>query len=381
MTAKSILEVNLAALANNVQQIRSFLSPHTQLCAVVKANAYGLGAARIAPELQRLGVTWQAVYDPEQAEEILTAGVTANVLILMPVTEIDPGTHLAAAANAGRIHFTVHSLDQAKMLSASAQKLNIQLPVHIEIDTGMSRGGQLPHAANELITAIKKIPHLHLAGIFTHPSSADDDPVFTDQQLADFHQALNQSPEISNSPLIHHFSNTWATLANKKYHLNMVRAGLGLWGYPGAATWQTAEQNGIRLQPIARWLSHIVHIKDVPANSPVGYGQTFHTQRPTRIALIPTGYADGYPLLLSNRGIVRIGSALIPAPLIGRVNMDQIIIDITDVPHASVNDTVELVSSDPQAPNALHKLAPLAQSHPYEMLCRISPRIPRVYHQ
>jgi alanine racemase len=159
----------------------------------------------------------------------------------------------------------------------------------------------------------------------------------------------------------------------------MVRVGLGLWGYPSADAWEAATKNGVRLQPIARWVSHLVHVKDVPANSPVGYGQTFHTHRATRIGIVPAGYADGYPLLLSNRGMVRVGPNLIPAPLIGRVNMDQIIIDLTEIPDAKSGDSVELISNDPLAPNAMHRLAELAQSHPYEMLCRISSRVPRVY--
>jgi alanine racemase len=167
-------------------------------------------------------------------------------------------------------------------------------------------------------------------------------------------------------------------MADKRYHHQMVRVGLGLWGYPSAGTW-AAGNNSVRLRPVAKWISHIVHIKAVPAHSAVGYGQTFHTTRPTRIGIIPLGYADGYPLLLSNRGIVRIGPNLHPAPIIGRVNMDQIIIDLTDIPLASIGTLAEIISDDPDAPNAMHRLAELAQSHPYEMLCRISTRIPRKY--
>jgi alanine racemase len=375
MTPNSLLEINLTALAENVRQIRAFLSPGTELCAVVKANAYGLGAPVIAPELQRLGVNWQAVYDPFQAEEILQAGVSANILILMPMIEIDPSSQLAVAAKAGCVHCTVHGIEQMHRLAEAAKRLNVVLPVHVELDTGMSRGGQLVGSVDQLIEAIRSTPTLSLAGIFTHPSSADSDAKCTETQLADFDRATVDLPK----SIIHHFANTWATIADKRYHRQMVRVGLGLWGYPSAGTWAAAEQNGIRLRPVARWVSHIVHVKDLPAKSPVGYGQTFKTARPTRIGIIPLGYADGYPLLLSNLGIVRTGPNLQPATLIGRVNMDQIIIDLTDAPLATIGTKVEIISNDPAAPNAMHKLAELAQSHPYEMLCRISNRVLRKY--
>jgi alanine racemase len=375
MTPNSLLEINLTALAENVRQIQAFLSPGTELCAVVKANAYGLGAAIMAPELQRLGVNWQAVYDPFQAEEILQAGVSTNILILMPMMDIDPDSLLAVAAKARRIHCTVHGVEQMRSLAEAAKRLDVMLPVHIELDTGMSRGGQLVGSVNQLIAAIRSSPNLLLAGIFTHPSSADSDAECTEKQLADFDRATVDLPK----SIIHHFANTWATIADKRYHRQMVRVGLGLWGYPSAGTWTTVEHNGIRLRPVARWVSRIVHIKNVSADCAVGYGQTFHTTRPTRIGIIPLGYADGYPLLLSNRGIVRIGPNLQLVPLIGRVNMDQIIVDLTDVADVSIGTKAEIISDDPTAPNAMHKLAELAQSHPYEMLCRISTRVQRKY--
>jgi alanine racemase len=370
----SVLEIDLSALAENVRQIRTFLSPGTRLCAVVKADAYGLGAARIAPELERLGVGWMAVYDPPQAEEILRAGVSGNILVLMPVMEIEAGPPLESAAKAGRVHWTVHSMEQLRALAAMGKQWGIALPVHVEIDTGMSRGGQLPEAAKELISEIGKTPNVSLAGVFTHASSADTDAECTATQAAAFDRAIADVP----ARVVHHLANTWATLANKRHHRGMVRIGLGLWGYP-SGTWESAERNGVHLRPVVRWVSSIVHVKNVQAGSDVGYNRTFRTSRPTRIGIVPVGYADGYPLLLSNRGVVRVGPALQPVPVIGRVNMDQLIVDLTDAPTVGLESIAELICNDPTAPNAMHKLAEMAQSHPYEMLCRISPRVSRRY--
>ncbi|HEY1683156.1 MAG TPA: alanine racemase [Tepidisphaeraceae bacterium] len=373
MLPNSVLQIDLTRLAENVQQICRFLQPQSRLCAVVKANAYGLGAAVIAPELQRIGVEWFAVYDPWQAEEILQAGITGNVLIFMPVTDVEHGSKLANAANAGRIHFALHSAEQMEALNQTAQKLGTRLPVHVEIDTGMSRGGQVGGAAADLIAGLKSQPNLRLAGVFSHPSCAESDHAVTQKQLAGL-QAIGNEDGV-----IHHFSNTWAAISDQKNQLNMVRVGLGLWGYPSAGNWSVAEKNRVRLKPIAKWVSRIAHLKSVPSGSPVGYGQTFHTKRETRIGIVPVGYADGYPLLLSNRGVVRIGEKKIDAPVIGRVNMDQIILDLTDIADAKIGDEAELISDDSAALNAIEKLAALAQSHPYEMLCRITPRVPREY--
>ena len=370
MVPNSVLEIDLSALSQNVQAIKKLLSPGVKLCAVVKADAYGLGAVPISRKLEQIGVNYLAVYDASQAEPLLDAGIQSNVLIFKPEMDLPDSPAALQALHRSQLHFALHSPEQLQRLRSKASWLKIRLPVHVEIDTGMSRGGLLPAEAQALIKQAMSYPEIDLAGVFTHASSADTDSNVTLQQQQIFEAALAGLP----TGVTRHLANTWATLSSKQCHNSMVRVGLGLWGYPSEGNWAMAG-----LKPITRWSSHFVHVKIVPKGSYVGYNRTFRTNRDTRIGIVPVGYADGYPLLLSNQGVVRVSPQNIPANLIGRVNMDQIMIDITDVPEAQVGTPLELISNDPKAPNSMHTLAKLAQSHPYEMLCRISPRVMRKY--
>lgn len=371
MEPNSILEVDLGALAQNVRTFQRLLSPGVKLCAVVKADAYGLGAVPISKRLEKVGVDWFAVYDLAQAEAILNAGISGSVLVFMPVMEgLDSGSILAALKG-GRLHLTLHNDQQRQSLKSIASRLGVRIPVHVEIDTGMSRGGLLPGDAAKLINAVTLSRELTLAGVLTHLSSADTDQNVTAEQMRVFDGIVGGLPP----EVIHHLANTWATLADQRYQEGMVRVGLGLWGYPSLGQWI----NGVRLTPIARWMSRIVHMKEVPMGTYVGYNRGFCTKRQTKIGIVPVGYADGYPLLLSNQGVIRVGAKLQPAKVIGRVNMDQLIVDLTDAADAQIGSLAELISNDPAAPNSMHQLAMQAQSHPYEMLCRISERVPRKY--
>jgi alanine racemase len=378
MQPVSELEVDLGALEQNVRAFRRVLAPRTELCAVVKADAYGLGAGPVTRRLESVGVRWFAVYNLPQAEAALGAGLRGELLVLMPADGLPAEGAVIDAARDGRLHLAVHGMEQVASIERSVGVLRLKLPVHVEVDTGMRRGGQLPAEAEQLVARVRSSRSLALRGIFTHASSADEEGATTDEQLTEFQSVVRRAcPD--DAGVIVHFANTWATIAGPRYHQSMVRVGLGLWGYPSAGTWEVARKAGVELKPVARWVSRVAHAKTVPAGVSVGYNQTFHTKRPSRLGIVPVGYADGYPLLLSNKGVVRVGGERVPVPVLGRVNMDQLIVDLTDAPGVEIGAEAELISNDPGAPNAMHRLAALAQSHPYEMLCRISTRVPRKY--
>lgn len=378
----SWLEIDLQALAGNVAAFRGWLAG-ARLCAVVKADAYGVGADRLVRTLLQAGVDQLAVYSPRQALQVLALQPRCPVLVFMPAWDLATDADLRQAASTGRLHFTVHDRDGLGRLAELARAAAVALPVHVYVDTGMSRAGVSERELPRIVAEVAQSPSLRLAGLYTHFASADTDP----GSLADQHQrflaavrALTLGPGV-----MLHAANTYAALRSRTYHHDMVRVGLGLHGYGGEVVAADAapEHAGPRLRPVLRWGSRLAHVATYPAGATVGYNETHRLTRDSRLALIPAGYADGYPLSLSGKGVVTLcddlGRAVAAAPVLGRVNMDQIVVDITDVPDAHVGQRVDLISADPTAPSALPKLAALAGSHCYEMLCRLSSRLPRRY--
>ncbi len=372
------VEVDLAALDRNVRTFQRLAGSRRSLCAVVKADAYGLGAVPIARRLAMRGVDWLAVYSGRQAMELLAAGIRSRILILMP-TDLDGADELLCRAVAeGRVQLTVHRTDQLRALDAHGEALGARVPVHVEVDTGITRGGMAPAEAEHVLRNRGGYPHVRLAGIFTHPACPAGDGTFTEAQFHRFARLLARRRGSIDRGARAHFAETFAALRDGRYHLDMLRIGLGLYGYGGDAV-SEPEEAPPSLSPVVRWTSRVVHLHDVPPGTPVGYGGTFVTERRTRLALVPAGYGDGYPLALTNRGVVRVGPERTAAPVRGKVNMDQITVDVTDRPSTEVGTEVELIGADPQAPNALPRLAALAGGSSYEMLCRLSPRLPRHY--
>ncbi len=380
MTHSSYIEVDLAALDANLAELRRVLRPESHICAVVKADAYGLGALPIARRLSAGGVKMLAVYSPEQAAELAGADITSDLLVLMPVHQLSRADALYRLAVGGRLHLVVHSLEQADAVERIARSFGTPLPIHLEIDTGMSRCGMSTAHAAQFLRTLDDRRFLRLVGLFSHPSSSNDDPEMTDRQFAAFNDALAAHAQRLPDDAIRHFANSFTLLRDARYHESMVRIGLALLGY-GVDELKCEPRLGDlpRLKPVMRWMSRLVHKLDVPAGSPVGYNATYTTPRDSRLGIVPVGYGDGYPLALSNRGAVRVGPKRDVAPIRGRVNMDQLIIDLTDLPDAPIGSEVELYSDDTQAANSLARLARLADSHCYELLCRLSPKISRRY--
>ncbi len=390
MTFTSRIEVDLSAVERNVAVLRRAIGPATALCAVLKADGYGLGAVRLAKRLAIAGLEMIAVYTPDQARALVDASLPGNlpILILMPVRELERADPLYRALITGQVHLTLHDHDTFNAVADIAQALGVTVPVHVEVDTGMSRGGAAPADALTLITRAAEHPRLRLAGIFTHCAASDSDAAQTRAQAESFDRLLDAaSSRIPKDCLIHQAS-THGCFRSRALHRRMVRIGHGLLGY---AAEDFADPHNIELltlaselHPAVRWVSRIVQTKWIEPGTPVGYGCTWRAKRRTRLALVPVGYADGYPRQLSNKA--RVGVELASGlrayvPQIGTVSMDQITIDLTDLPETGlgVGSWVEIVGNDRTAPNHLPTLAKQAGTITHELLCRFGPRVPRHY--
>ncbi|RMH28250.1 MAG: alanine racemase [Planctomycetota bacterium] len=389
----SRIEVDLAAVERNVDRIRRALSAGAPgrpaaVCAVLKADAYGLGARRVAKRLELAGVEMLAVYTPEQARALVEAAVGAPILLMMPTPGVRREDPLYRPASTGRLHFTVHNAAQLSSLSRLADELGITLPLHIEVDTGLRRAGAPASEALRLVEAAGRHARLRVAGLCTHFASADCDPEFTRTQLERFASFLERARPIAGDGCAVHAANSCGVFRTPECHFDMVRVGLALYGCV-ADRFSDPESCALidpcrELEPVVRWTSRIVHLIDAAEGDPVGYGRTWRADRPTRLALVPVGFADGYPLGLSNRGAVGVAlssGATAYCPVAGRVSMDQVTIDVTDLPAGAVTigTEVELIGRDPSAPNHLPALARAARSSVHELLSRLGPRVPRVY--
>lgn len=393
MPPTSWIEINLPRLDANLAAIRATTGPDVRVCCVVKADAYGLGAARIANRLAGYGVDMFAVYNTSQGEDLLGHGINVPLLILMPVRDLSRTDPLYRLAVTDRLHLTIHDPAQLDQVNRIGHTFGCRIPIHLYLDTGMSRSGLTHEQASDLLGPAETLRHVRLAGLYTHLATADRDPGFAQQQIDRLDQFLAQHEDRLPKGILIHAANTYATLRSPRYHYNMVRVGLGLFGY-GDQLLQGPPRilDCPPLQPIVRWLSRINHIQRYPKGTSVGYGCTHQLDRDSVLGIVPAGYGDGYPVAMSNRASVRVldpqqRKTIVTAPVVGRVSMDQIVIDLTppaddtasspDTPQ--IGSLVELVSDDPGSPNALTRLADLTASHPYEMLCRLSPRIPRRY--
>lgn len=390
MQDTSTIDIDLAAIEHNMSVIRRVVGDRCALCPIVKADAYGLGVSRVARRLVAAGAEMLAVYSLRQAIETAAAvnGATP-ILVLMPVTEIAREDELVRLMLGGQLHLVVHDEANLAALEACAQAIGVTLPVHLEIDVGMSRGGARPDEAARILRAIHEGGRLSLRGIFAHFSHSRCDAAITARQLEAYDAVIRANRRLIPDDVIEHVASTYALARSTRYHRSMVRFGLAWLGYgleeleaPGAIM---APGD---LRPVVRWSSQIVQAKEVPAGTAVGYGARWTAPRDSTIALVPVGYADGYP---TQRGPSANGSlsvrlhapsgAAVDAPVIGAVNMDQITVDVTDVvegdQHALVGCEVELISRDPESAAYLPSLASRAGMIPHEVLTRLNPRVLR----
>ncbi|HVX87072.1 MAG TPA: alanine racemase [Phycisphaerae bacterium] len=369
-----ILEISRSRLAHNVREIRRQIPPHAQICATIKADAYGHSVRHIAPLLSEADIRWAAVFTLQEALDVASAA-NFHILMLAPLV-LESSTDEALApllANAPRIRPTLIDLASARRLSemVSHDRPGSVLPVHIQIDTGLTRGGADPADAADLAAAIHNLPGLHLEGVFAHLSHGDvPHHDASSQQLADFH-ALADPLKRQWPRLLLHLQNSGGAWSLNDPSLDMVRTGIALYGLQPSTAAPI-----LQLQPIARVTAPVLAVHHRPAGTGVGYGHSFIADRPSHIAVVPVGYADGYPRLASNRGLIAQlnGHA---APLVGRISMDQMTIDVTGIP-AALGDQVTVVSWNVGDANSLDALADSIGTIGYELATHFGPRLKRI---
>ncbi len=365
-------QIDLDAVVSNMEHMYHKLSEHTKMIAVIKADGYGHGASRLAERLEPLGYVFGfAVATAEEAFELRGSGVRKPILILGYTFPED-----YEALIAQDIRLTVFKEETVNHLSACAKKLNKKTYVHIKVDTGMSRiGVSADDAGLSVVKKIAAYPEIEIEGIFTHFARADEaDKTYAVKQLAKFQEFVMQC-ELGGIRIPYkHCSNSAGILEFKQANLNIVRAGITIYGL-----WPSDEisRESIVLTPAMSLKSSIVYIKTVQKDTQISYGGTYTAKGPIRLATIPVGYADGYPRGLSNKGSVLIKGKR--APITGRVCMDQFMVDITDIPDAREYDEVVLLGSFGEEKITAEELARLSGRFHYELVCDISKRVPRIY--
>ncbi|MCI7106306.1 MAG: alanine racemase [Lachnospiraceae bacterium] len=364
--------IDLNAVRYNMESMHKNLKEGTRMAAVIKADAYGHGALKIAEAIENLSYLWgYAVATADEAEALIQDGRKKPVLIL----GISFPTQYEQIV-ADDIRPAVCEYAVAKELSDIAVRQNRICQIHIKIDTGMSRiGFQVTEESADIIAQIASLPHINIEGIFTHFAQADEcDKTSTIQQLAAFQKMIAMLRERGVEIPIHHCSNSAGIVEIPDANLDMVRAGITLYGL-----WPSEEvsRDIIDLKPVMSIKSHISFVKELEAGRKISYGGTYITPSARRIATIPVGYADGYARGLSNKGYVLIHGE--KAPICGRICMDQFMVDITDIPEASEGDSVTLLGRDGNALITMEELGEWSGRFNYEFACLITPRVPRIY--
>ncbi len=367
-------EINLDNIGHNVSEFRRLLGPDVQIMAVVKADGYGHGSVEVARAARQAGGSCLAVALVEEALELRRAGIEVPVLLLGCTDPADVPLLLKH-----NLTPALFDLEKAKLFSSRCASVEKPLPVHLKIDTGMGRIGVRPADAAGFIAAVSRLPGLKLEGIFTHLSSADEDDdsakAYTAGQLQLFDGVIAAAREKGIFPPVCHAANSAAALLFPQSRYNLVRIGISLYGcYP--APWMQ-NHAAVKLRPAMSLKSKIVFIKEVPPQTPLSYGRTYRTAERSIIATVPIGYADGYHRRLSNRSEVLVRGRR--APVIGRICMDQMMIDVSRIEGAAEGDEVVLYGIQESERITVEEVAQLLGTINYELLCNVGKRVPRCY--
>ena len=385
----------MPALRRNFQRVRA-LAGKRKVMAVIKADAYGHGAASVAKCLAQCGVDWFGVATVEEAAELRQAGIEQPILLLGGLYMSDPADLVEY-----RLTPSISSTARLDTYAECARRAGRPIEFHLKVDTGLGRLG-VPHGRLQLfLDRYEQLEGLELKGIFTHLASAEDlVATQTDEQLERFRAALKELPWHKLRTEWTHISNSAALLVRNDFPENLVRIGALLYGYcvplvlpPGVPARhrdrESADQPGGRgpagaalarlaeFEPILTFKSQVVYLKDVPSNTPLGYGAAYHTRRPSRIATVPVGYADGLSRQLSGRGRAIVNDEY--ARIVGNISMDLTLLDVSDIPGVEVGDEVILIGQSEHCRITAYEIAADLGTVPYEVLCSIGKRVPRIY--
>jgi alanine racemase len=370
------VEIDRAALAHNIRVFRRLIGSERKLLAVVKANAYGHGLVEVSRLALGQGVDWLGVHSLEEALALRSAGLDAPVLILGAVALAD----LRAAVEAD-VRLTVYNPETVDRLADISRRLGTQARVHLKVETGTNRQGVAERDLLSLARRIRKSRGLVLEGLSSHFANIEDttDPSYPDFQLENYKRAAALLESHGFSIPVKHMSCTAATILFPGTRFDLARVGIGLYGlWPSKETYLSRlhlHLTPLKLKPVLSWRTRVVQVKSVAKGRFVGYGCTYRTTRPSRLAVLPVGYSDGYDRKLSNAGHVLIRGRR--APVRGRVAMDFILVDVTDIPAARLEDEVTLLGRSGRESISAEQLAALVGTISYEILARINPLLLR----
>ncbi|MCR4599467.1 MAG: alanine racemase [Acetatifactor sp.] len=364
------VDIDLDAAVENMKNMKANLKPETQMLAVIKTDGYGHGAAQIAGVLEPLDFVWgYATATPEEAHLLRVSGVKKPILILAYTF---PYCYQMLAEN--EIRPAVFREDMLLQLEEAAIKAGKNMKVHVKVDTGMGRIGIAPDETGlAFVEKLLSYPHLELEGVFTHFARADEaDKANAYEQLQSFQSFTDAIEQRFGIKIpLKHCSNSAGILEIPEANMDLVRAGITLYGlYPS----DEVKKDVIPLKPVLSLHSHVVYVKDVLPGQSISYGGTFTAQQKMRVATIPVGYGDGYPRSLSSIGFVKIRGK--KAPILGRVCMDQFMVDVSDIPEVQNGDEVTLIGDGITA----EELGDLSGRFNYELVCDLGKRIPRVFY-
>ncbi len=368
-------DIDLDAVLFNFEQMSKNIPEGTQIMAVVKTDAYGHGAVPLAELLEPYAYLWGfATATVDEAMELRYAGIKKPILILgYTFPECYPQIVKYD------IRQTVFQLNMAEELSKEAVRQNKKAYVHVKLDTGMGRiGYQTAGEALQDTCRMQKLPMLELEGVFTHFANADTaDQTFTLGQIRKFETMVQSMEAAGIGFALKHCANSAGIIELPQQKFNLVRAGIISYGM-----WPSEEvkKDVVRLKPILSLKSHVVYVKEVEPGTTVSYGSTWAADQKRKIATVPVGYGDGYPRSLSNKGYVLIKGYKVP--IVGRICMDQLMVDVTDIPEeVRVGDRVTLIGSDGKYTITAEELGELSGRFNYELMCDLGNRIPRIYYQ
>jgi alanine racemase len=370
-------EVSLSALKHNFRAIRDRVGPEVTVCAVVKADAYGHGAIECARALEADGAKWFGVTTTEEGVRLREAGIAGRILLM---TGFWRGEEEAVVER--RLTPAVWQEDNLALLERAAAKSGAEkFPVHLKLDTGMSRLGVTPEHLLAFLPCLRNTPHLALEGAFTHLASSEVvDSSDVEVQASRFARAIDKIHHSGYSPKYTHIANSAAIASRPQMHRNFVRPGISLYGYYlpfVSSSGQPVEQKPLDVRPVLSWKTQIIGVRDVPAGAGVGYNARLVTSRASRIAVLPLGYADGLNRHLSCTGRMLVRGQF--AAIAGNVSMDITLLDVTDIPGVQLGDEVTIIGADGDHTITAWEHATISHTIPYEILCGINTRVPRRY--
>ena len=368
--ARSWAEIDLPAIDRNVGRIKQALPARIRYVAVVKADAYGHGMPEVASRLLQAGVDCFAVANVSEAARLREVGHDGDILVLSPSLpeEHDRAVHLG-------LDLTLNSADEARSLAAAAARAGRRARAHIKADTGMGRAGVWHEEAPALIRLVRESRDLEWRGFYTHFSEAESDHGFTAEQRRIFLSLLSAVPEADRARLMIHADNSAGLETfSPETPFNAVRIGLMQYGLPPA---EGSFLQSLRPEPVLSFHARVVLVKRLPAGTAVSYGRTKVLERDSRVAVVAVGYGDGVPTAASNRGRFLIRGRR--CPILGRVTMDQTVVDVTDVPEASVGDVATILGAQGEDRITVAEFCAWADCIPWEALCTLTQRVQRVY--